>query len=298
MLKPRNRYRLYKVLKECPICGKEYNEHWKVVNHIRKTKSYIHQSFLKAQEKEVINSFINNKGRVDDLTDMLYKCENIFCGISYMRIVEILEKYIQREKITEIQRKRISNVMKTVPKTADHNKKVSQSVKQAWKDGKFNTEENKEARRQGYINRKSFAGKNNPMYGKPSPKGSGRGKGGIRKDIGHYVRSTWEANVCRVLQLIKRKYKYEHKRFYIDIGKESYSYCPDVYFPSKDFYYEIKGHAKSSADWKCTCKTCEKNRKMIPAIIKKYNIKVIIIGREEYNKFKRRFKILIPNWEK
>jgi len=34
--KNRGRYKKYKILKECPICYKEYDEHWKVINHIRK----------------------------------------------------------------------------------------------------------------------------------------------------------------------------------------------------------------------------------------------------------------------
>ena len=62
------------------------------------------------------------------------------------------------------------------------------------------------------------------MYGKPSPKGSGFGKGGVRKDIGHYVRSTWEANVCRIFKYMNRDYKFESKRFKIVIDKD------DIYF--------------------------------------------------------------------
>ena len=215
----RGKYKLYKVLKECPICNKRYDEHWKVVNHIRKTKDENHQIFLKKQEVKVVGVFISNTGRVGDMSDELYKCKNIFCGISYMRIVEILEKYIPKEEIRKIQKKRLSNIMKTIPKTPEHNKKVSEGVKKAWRDGKFDTEEYKKAKEIGYKNRRSYAGKNNPMYGKPSPKGAGFGKGGIRKDINHYVRSTWEANICRVCQYVDREYKegLNHKK--IESGK-------------------------------------------------------------------------------
>jgi hypothetical protein len=227
----------------------------------------------------------------------MYNNKNIFCGISYMRIVEILERYIHKDEIRKIQKQRISSILKTIPKTKEHNKKVSDSIKKAWKDGKFNTKEYIKAIERGYKKRPSIKGKNNPMYGKPSPRGAGFGKGGIRKDIGHYVRSTWEANVCRIFQYMKRDYKFESKRFKIVIDNNDYTYCPDFYFPTKDFYYEVKGHAKSSNNWVCSCDTCNKNKKKIAKVRKEYNIKIIIIGHEEYKRFKRKFKLLIPNWE-
>jgi len=289
---------LFKVLRFCPICGRDYNRHWKVINHIRKTHDKRHQNFLKKQEKEVVNLFLSNKGRVGDLFYNLYKIRNIFCGISYTRIDEILEKYIQKEEIKKIQRKRTSSIMKKIPKTPEHNHKVSLAVKKAWKEGKFDTVENIKARKIGYEKRKSFKGKNNPMYGKPSPKGAGRGKGGIRKDIGHYVRSSWEANICRVFKYVNRVYEYESKRFKIIIDEEKNTYCPDFYFPDKDFYYELKGHAKSSSNWDCECSVCIKNKKKIEAVVKKYKVKIIVIGNVEYKKFKRRFRNVISGWEK
>ena len=207
-------------------------------------------------------------------------------------------RHISSEELEGIRRKRISATLKDVPKTLDHNKKVSNSIKKAWADGKFDTDDYKKAKEIGYKKRRSYKGKNNPMYGKPSPKKAGFGKGGIRKDIGHYVRSTWEANICRVCRYVGRGYLYETTRFKVIIDGEDYTYCPDLYFLGKDFYYEIKGHAKSSNNWVCSCDTCEKNRKKIEAVRKKYGIKIIIIGNSEYKKFKNRFKKFISSWEK
>ena len=298
MEKSRNRYKNYQTLRNCPVCNREYDEHWKVVNHIRKMHGENHQIFLKQQEKEVFDLFMNNTGRVEDLADNLYKNKNIFSGMSYGRIDEILEKYIQKEEIKVIQKKRISVVMKTVPKTALHNQRVSDGVKKAWVDGKFDTKEYKQAQADGYKNGKSQAGKNNPMYGKPAPKGSGRGRGGIRPDIGHYVRSTWEANMCRICQYMKREYKFEPDKFFVVIDGVDLTYTPDLYFPVKNFYYETKGHAKSSSKWICICDSCILCKKKIAAARKQYGIKIIVIGNEEYKKFKRRFIKFIPNWEK
>ena len=288
----------YKFLDKCPICDKEYTEHWKVVNHIRKTYDKSHQEFLNNQELEVLRLYKENVECRYSIKDKLFEKRNIFAGIDYGKIIVVVNKYISSDELEDIRKKRISKTLKNIPKTLSHNRKVSNSIKKAWKDGKFNTEEYKKAISVGYKKRRSYKGKNNPMYGKPSPKGAGFGKGGIRKDIGHYVRSTWEANICRVCNLVNRDYLYEPTRFKIIIDGEDCTYCPDLYFSNKDFYYEIKGHAKSSDDWTCSCNSCDKNRKKIAEVKKKYGVKIIIIGHEEYKRFKRRFKKLIFNWEK
>lgn len=292
-----NLEKFYRFLKECPICKKEYNEHWKVVTHIRKTKDNKHKIFIKQQELEVIKFYKENIKDRCYVKDLLFKNKNIFAGISYEKIMLIVSNYITSDKLEENRKQRISSTSKGVLKTPEHNKKVSQAVKKAWKDGKFDTEEYKKAKEIGYKNRRSYKGKENPMYGKPSPKGAGFGKGGIRKDISHYVRSTWEANICRVCNHVGRDYLYEPIRFKVVVDGNDCTYCPDLYFSDKDFYYEIKGHAKSSINWVCICESCEKNRKKIEAVRMKYGVKVIIIGNKEYEKFKRRFKDLIPNWE-
>lgn len=288
----------YRILKSCPICDKEYDQHWKVVNHIRKTKDESHQSFLKLQEEEVVNVYINF-GADQNIYDILYKMNNIFCGIAYSNIItKIIDKRFSKDELENFRKKRISKTMSRYPKTQEHNKKVSESVKKAWKDGKFNTKEYKYAYWKGKLKAPSMKGKNNPMYGKPAPHGIGRGKGGIRKDIGHYVRSTWEANICRIAQLLGREYHYEYNRFYISVDGKDYSYSPDLYFPLKDFYYEIKGHAKSSKEWTCNCSSCNKYRKIMPIICNKYRIKILIIGHYEYKRLRRIFKNRIPLWEK
>ena len=211
----------YKFLDKCPICDKKYDEHWKVVTHIRKTKDNEHQEFIKEQELEVMKSYGENKKDRCYVKKILYENKNIFAGISYEKIMAIVSRYIQPEELEKNRRQRISFTTKGISKTLEHNKKVSIAVKKAWDDGKFDTDEYKKAKEIGYKKRKSIKGKNNPMYGKPSPKGAGFGKGGIRKDIGHYVRSTWEANICRVCRHVDRDYLYEPTRFKIYSKKSS-----------------------------------------------------------------------------
>lgn len=288
----------FAVLRICPICSKGYDNHWKVVNHIRKTKDQNHQKFLEEQKLEVLRAYKENDKESDNIFSILGNSKNIFGGIAYGKIMNMVGEHLTTEELEQIRKDRISRTMKVTPKTAEHNKNVSDAIKKAWKDGKFDTDEMKECRRKGYAKRRSFSGSGNPMYGKPCPRGAGKGRGGIRKDIGHYVRSSWEANIARVCLFLNRKYEYEPKRFYIDVNGVDFSYCPDFYFPAKKLYYEIKGHARSSDKWLCSCKACAGKRDIMKEVVKKYGIKLIIIGRQEYDLFKRKFKNRIINWEK
>lgn len=76
-------------------------------------------------------------------------------------------------------------------------------------------------------------GSNNPMYGKLV-----HCKIGHRKDLGHCVRSSWEANFARILQYFQIHYEYEKHKFVLKNGE---TYTPDFFLPIYNKYYEIKG---------------------------------------------------------
>ena len=83
-----------------------------------------------------------------------------------------------------------------------------------------------------------MTGKNNSMFGMPSP----HRKGGFRKDLNHYVRSSWEADFARILNLHKISYQYEPTTFPLTkTNGEIINYTPDFYVPSQNMFYEIKG---------------------------------------------------------
>ena len=88
--------------------------------------------------------------------------------------------------------------------------------------------------RQTQIKNGKSKGKNNPMYGKLT-----HSKAGFRKDLGHYVRSSWEANFGRICKLLKLDYEYELQTFLLTTGE---TYTPDFYLPPKNKFYEIRGH--------------------------------------------------------
>ncbi|MBI4099157.1 DNA polymerase III subunit alpha [Candidatus Parcubacteria bacterium] len=83
-----------------------------------------------------------------------------------------------------------------------------------------------------------FRGTGNPMYGRRSP----HRRGGYRSDLGHYVRSNWEADFARILKLHRAAYEYEPKTFELRRADGTLmSYTPDFYTPHDNTFYEIKG---------------------------------------------------------
>jgi hypothetical protein len=85
---------------------------------------------------------------------------------------------------------------------------------------------------------KRFSGNGNPMFGKRSP----HRKGGFREDLGHYVRSNWEADFARVLNLYGVAYQYEPQTFtLVEKTGAILHYTPDFFVPSTNTFYEIKG---------------------------------------------------------
>lgn len=86
-----------------------------------------------------------------------------------------------------------------------------------------------------YCYRKNLSlmrrGRGNPMFGIPTPKI----KRVYYKNM--YMRSTWEANFAKWLDLSGIKWEYESKTF--DLGDTTYT--PDFYLPEFGIWIEIKG---------------------------------------------------------
>src|SRR5208282_4746273 len=85
-------------------------------------------------------------------------------------------------------------------------------------------------------------------------------RGGFRKDLGHYVRSEWEAKVCRFLKSSDKAYVYEGVSFPVAVNGKVHFYTPDLEVNGK--FFEIKGHAKGESAWVCKCKVCVKQREV------------------------------------
>lgn len=71
-----------------------------------------------------------------------------------------------------------------------------------------------------------------------------RTKSGKRKDLNNqFFRSSWEANVARILNYLNIEWEYEVKRFVFESDNEFGvdSYQPDFYLPKLNLWIEIKG---------------------------------------------------------
>jgi hypothetical protein len=107
-----------------------------------------------------------------------------------------------------------------------------------------------------------------------------RGNGGFREDLGHYVRSNWEANFARILKLQGKTYDYEPRSFQLAEGK---TYTPD--FLVDEIFYEVKGYWTKLAKQKL-----ESFKKQYP------DIAVQIIEGTEYDKLRSQYRDRIL-WE-
>jgi len=112
---------------------------------------------------------------------------------------------------------------------------------------------------------------------------------------GLYVRSAWEANYARFLDwLIEHgvivRWEYEPDRFVFDaIKRGARSYLPDfkVWASEKIFeYHEVKGWMDP------------KSKTRLKRMAKYYpDVRVIVIGRDEYREIENKVGALIDRWE-
>ena len=192
-----------------------------------------------------------------------------------------------KEKMSESKKKIIKSLdkdtrikiygsgMKGKHHTDERNKKLSEKHKMSM--SKLTPEERKI----------KFGNPGNSHYsfGKPPCIGSCKfSKGGTRKDLGQYFRSTWEANFARIMNLLRLEYKYEEEVFKLDDNGKPMTYTPDFYI--NGCYYEIKGYWRGSDKIKT-----DLFKEQYP----QYSL--IIIDDKEYRKLKNHFSFMILNWE-
>ncbi|KKM08152.1 hypothetical protein LCGC14_1726730 [marine sediment metagenome] len=133
-------------------------------------------------------------------------------------------------------------------------------------------------------NRRRISERNRRLWAEepvPFP-GSGIGRSGYREDIDHFVRSRWEANLCRIFRLLNIEYRYE--AFTFKLGQLG-SYRPDFFLPHRNLFIELKGYDSELAAAK---------RK---ASVREYGIRLAVIKGKGYRRMEARFKGQIPAWE-
>jgi len=123
----------------------------------------------------------------------------------------------------------------------------------------------------------------------------GRGVKGERSDLnGIYMRSRWEANVARFLNILLlcdkvASWEYEPRIFTFPVKRGITKYTPDflINLPDGSHYWlEVKGWMDKPSKIK----------------IKRFGIhypneSLIILDEKQYRSMEKEFKDLIPNWE-
>lgn len=131
--------------------------------------------------------------------------------------------------------------------------------------------------------RPELTGNNNPMHTHPNSYKSKWGKAGYRKDIGIFVKSTWEANIARVFKLLHLYYQYEPESFRLLDGR---TYRPDFFILDTGEIIEVKGYFRGDSKERMDCFKDE-----YPGI------PFDLIDRDKYYEYEKEFKNLIPEWE-
>lgn len=108
-----------------------------------------------------------------------------------------------------------------------------------------------------------------------------RYKQGIRLDIGHVARSSWEANVARVFRKIGIPYEYEREAF--DLS--GLCYTPDFFLPN-NVIVEVKGF------WN------DESRKKVSTFSKLHpEYSLLPLDSDMYESLRLKYAPLIPEWE-
>lgn len=312
----------------CPICKIEVYNMYK---HLNQNNDINHNNLFKNQTELIIDLFndltFTNKCNIKDF--------NVF--FPYSRCLKIWQEHYGKElcknRANKLNGINVSKSLKGVPKTEMHKKHLSKShIGQiAWNkgltakdDNRVNQYTEKRNKTMSNILKKKYEsgemscwlkGKNkqdNPelieMYNKVSETMSNklqhnsRGIAGIRKDIGHFAASTYEANIYRIFQYEKKQYKKEYdcifklkledgsiKNYRIDILDV------DGLFGFKNCYIEVKGYMD------------EQSERKIKLFREQYpDLKLIVISDDERHSIKPDIKYSelegyyinkIPLWE-
>jgi len=164
--------------------------------------------------------------------------------------------------------------------TEETRRKLSRASK-----GRKHTKETKEKIRQANLGKKrpELSGDNNPMHTHLNAYKSCFGKTGHRKDLGIFVRSTWEANMIRIFNCMGLHVQYEPQSFRLSNGK---TYRPDFYIHETEELIEVKGRWIGDA------------RERVDLFQKEYpDLPFEVIGPDKYYQYIREFADMNLNLE-
>ena len=107
---------------------------------------------------------------------------------------------------------------------------------------------------------------------------------GFRDDLGHYVRSRWEANVARLLRHAGIPYDYESHVFVLTDEAGEFSYRPDFLVGGR-WWLEVKGR------WQ------ERDKRRVEAF-RRLHPDMIVVDSAAYARLARLYSDVVPGWER
>jgi hypothetical protein len=218
---------IQKCVIECDCCATEYHlDYNKIINY---QNIYFRDLCRKCRCKEIT------------ATGKLKGKPSKSKGKTYEELYGAELAKIKKQKVSDGACRGEKNHMYRSGKWGGKNEKYNAHLA-AWKGKKFEEifghEKAKEIRKKLSV---KSSGKNNPMYGKPSPVGSGNGWSGWYKNI--YFRSILELSYLKHLIDSRisfengeyKKYQIPYKAFGVDR-----TYSPDFYLVETDEYIDVK----------------------------------------------------------
>lgn len=143
---------------------------------------------------------------------------------------------------------------------------------------------------------------------KPNKRGSAYGntKSGWRFDLGINVRSNWEANVLRILDLHDIEWEFEPRVFRYPVKRGNKAYIPDIFLPDTQEWIEVKGYLDDNSRVKIKRFKIHhpEHFERLTMIVGQYNKKTNNFCEElgvpivlHYQQLGRYYKDHIPEWE-
>jgi hypothetical protein len=252
------------------------------MNYVRRTKTC---SYCGIQYCDITKRNVKNT------------CTNLCTNAQIVATRRLKNSYAQSEESKE--KKRIS--VKATYASRDVfgpelRKKLSENMKKNWAEGKIDTSnhwaktESGKKKISNLLSGKKHteeARKNMSMAAQARLRTKRErmytsAKGGMRDDLQHYFRSSWEANFARILNHQGKKWEYEPTTFQLS---ETQSYTPDFY--CEGVYFEIKGRPD------------EKSRNQLELMAQLFpDVKIEVIDGVKYEVLRLHYKLLLqPLWE-
>lgn len=149
----------------------------------------------------------------------------------------IRDTWIEKYGVEEADRRVLEHAEKS-KRVGSNNGMKGKSIYSVWLAKHGVEEANRRMEEYKAKQRENSFGVNNPMHGKPSPKGSGNGVSGWYR--GYYFRSLLELSYMLELDRLGKTWESgEQKRYAVPYGDDRH-YFPDFYIPAERLFVEVK----------------------------------------------------------